>query len=709
MHKREFRLSMIMGVVISLLFIIAFAATSFRLIIDNKQVSSVLIKESNKKVYLALGDILKLNGFSVDWNSKFKKITAKKSKNVYEFYVNQKYYFYNKTKKTLSEKVILDKGKSYILGKDIASILQYSYSEDKSKKLIKLTTKKFASSQPQKLTSRGNVQRNVSESIHLTEIKYSIENDKFLLYIKTSSAASYKDYKLTKPDRIVIDVLNTVDNLNNNVININQRGILRVRHALNKTDKGEIFSRVVIDYDAMIVKSYKIQKKDNQLEVIVSLPININNNTNIDSSQIDNSQTNNNQLPSSDIPADNGQVINGNPYRVQKIDVKSSNNVSTITMDYSPIVGTEIYRVDDSFVVLKLQNAYIDTSNGTLYNVNDGVIDYFVVNNLDDKSMQVLFSTKAKFYLLNKLSNKIEIVFSDQYGTLKTDANGNLVLDSPFITNINYDYNVNTNVIKLRSKGALTISDDVHKLKDLNIITAIYSTYENDTNVISITINPEYVATVSTDNAHMIFGFSKKPQAKKKLKIFIDPGHGGSDPGAIYSKIVNGKKVSFNEKDLNLDISLRLKEKLKSMGYEVHMSRETDKFVDLYDRTKMANSLNADLFISIHNNATENSQTRGTMVLYNPNENPNNFISNKQFAQIVLDQIIKEVGTQNKGIMARPNLAVLRTSDMPAVLVEVAFGTNSADLELLLNDSFKENVAQAIANAVDYININFKK
>lgn len=173
-------------------------------------------------------------------------------------------------------------------------------------------------------------------------------------------------------------------------------------------------------------------------------------------------------------------------------------------------------------------------------------------------------------------------------------------------------------------------------------------------------------------------------------------------------KIVNGKKVTYHEKDFNLDIALKLKEKLKSLGYEVYMSRETDKFVDLYDRTKVANSLNVDLFISIHNNAVDNPQTRGTMVLYKE-KNLNSFISDKQFAQIVLDYIIKEVGTQNKGIVERPNLVVLKTSNMPAILVEVAFGTNQDDLNLLLSDSFKDAVAKAIAGAVEFINTTYKK
>lgn len=290
---------------------------------------------------------------------------------------------------------------------------------------------------------------------------------------------------------------------------------------------------------------------------------------------------------------------------------------------------------------------------------------------------------------------------------MKLYQRNGLVISSPFVSDISYTYDSTTNVIKIGSRSPITISDDVYSLKG-TIVTSVYSVYQDDGCIITIVVNPDYIASVTKGDKNIIIGFSQKPKPKNKLKIFIDPGHGGSDPGAIYTKIVNGKKVTYHEKDFNLDIALKLKEKLKSLGYEVYMSRETDKFVDLYDRTKVANSLNVDLFISIHNNAVDNPQTRGTMVLYKE-KNLNSFISDKQFAQIVLDYIIKEVGTQNKGIVERPNLVVLKTSNMPAILVEVAFGTNQDDLNLLLSDSFKDAVAKAIAGAVEFINTTYKK
>lgn len=694
-------------VVFSLLFVSVFASTSYKLFVDGKQVGSVKILEYNKTVYLTLADFFRYKGFVVSYDSKAKKVTAKKSKDTYEFYIDKTYYYYNKTKKTLLGKTFIKSGKSYILGKDIASIFQYSYQEDKTKRIIKLTSKKTLANNPRKnasspktLASRGDVRKTEVETIYLSDLKYSFESSKFTLLISTSRPATYKDYKLSNPDRIVIDILNTVDNLQNNIIQVGKGGILRIRHALNKTSTGEPFSRVVIDYDAGLIKSYRVSKVDSQIKVEIDLPKTVENKTNIDSSI--NSADNNSQEIST-TPSQESY----SPYRIQKVNITSSDGFTAAEMDIFPTVVSEIYRTDESFVVLSLKGAQFNLDNGSLFQVNDGILDYYVLTNIDENNAQVIFSTKAKVFILNKLGNQLEVVFANQYGNMKLYQGNVIIISSPFISNINYTYDTTNNVIKIVSKSPITVSDDVYSLKG-TIVTSVYSVYQDDGCVITILVNPDYIASITKGDKNIIIGFSQKPKPKKKLKIFIDPGHGGSDPGAIYTKIVNGKKVTYNEKDFNLDIALRLKNKLKSLGHEVYMSRETDKFVDLYDRTKMANNLNVDLFISIHNNAIDNPQTRGTMVLYKE-KSLNSFISDKQFAQIVLDYIIKEVGTQNKGIIERPNLVVLKTSNMPAILVEVAFGTNQDDLNLLLNDSFKDAVAKAIADAIEFINTNYRR
>ena len=687
-----------------LIFISAFAATSYKLYVDGKLISSVKILENKGNVYLALADFLRLKGFKVSYNSKTKSVLGKNSKDTYQFYVDKAFYYYNKNKKTLSTKVFINGGKSYILAKDIALIFGYLIQIDKMKNMVSLNTKKlqFSDSSSSKkqpsntLTSRSSLPRTVQESNYIADIRYTIENNKFILIVSATQTLSYKTYKLFNPDRIVLDVLNSIDNLPNNRIEINKNGVFRIRHAQNIDSSGNKFSRIVIDYDSSLIKDYKILNNGNQVKIEIDLPKVIESKTNIDSSEVYQSKDSQSSNASSQI------------YMIQKIDVIPSDGFTLAKIEISPTVVSDIYRADESFVVLNLKGAQFSVQNNNFYQVNDGRVDFYVLSNIDQNNSQIIFSSKAKVFVLNKLDGKLEVVFADQYSSLRLNPPSSLVLSSPFVSQINYFYDQNSNIIKLESQYPITIADDVYSLQG-SVITTVYSVYQEDKCVVYIQINPDYVTNINKNGSNIIISFLQKLQKpQKKLKIFIDPGHGGSDPGAIYTKVVDGKKVTYNEKDFNLDISLKLKEKLKNRGYEVFMSREKDEFVDLYDRTKMANSLNADLFISIHNNAIDNSSVRGTMVLYKEKQQ-NGIIPDKQFAQIVLDSIIKQVGTQNKGIVERPNLVVLRTSNMPAVLVEVAFGTNPQDLDLLLSDSFKDAVAKAIADAVEYINTNYNR
>jgi N-acetylmuramoyl-L-alanine amidase len=140
------------------------------------------------------------------------------------------------------------------------------------------------------------------------------------------------------------------------------------------------------------------------------------------------------------------------------------------------------------------------------------------------------------------------------------------------------------------------------------------------------------------------------------IKVVIDPGHGGSNPGAVYGNV--------NEKDLNLKVSKILKDKLTASGVTVYMTRTDDRDVGLYTRAEIANKLNADLFISIHHNASPNTSAQGIMTLYYPTANDKVF-NGKKLAQIVQKHLVNSLKTRDWGIIPRPNLVVIRQTRMP--------------------------------------------
>lgn len=183
--------------------------------------------------------------------------------------------------------------------------------------------------------------------------------------------------------------------------------------------------------------------------------------------------------------------------------------------------------------------------------------------------------------------------------------------------------------------------------------------------------------------------------------IFIDPGHGGSDPGALGK--VDGQTV-VNEKDVNLSVSLKLWEYLKSAGANVDMTRYADVRVELKDRPAMANNLGAYIFVSIHNNSNVSPVPNGTEVLYSEKASEEGcIIKSKELADEIQKEMVSELGTYNRGARQSPELAVLRLSKMPAVIVEGAFISNEKDRAYMMTDEYIERYAKAVA--IGIINI----
>lgn len=186
----------------------------------------------------------------------------------------------------------------------------------------------------------------------------------------------------------------------------------------------------------------------------------------------------------------------------------------------------------------------------------------------------------------------------------------------------------------------------------------------------------------------------KEEPKPKEVIVVIDPGHGGEDIGAY-----NG---TLYEKDINLDISLRMGKLLEESGIKVVYTRETDIFLDLGPRIDIANNLGATLFISVHNNSMpNNSQYRGTETLYCPPVNAKySKMDGRKLAIIVQKELVNTLKTVDNGIILRPNLAVIRKTQMPAVIAEIAYISNASDRAKLKDNTFRQKAANALANAV---------
>ena len=180
------------------------------------------------------------------------------------------------------------------------------------------------------------------------------------------------------------------------------------------------------------------------------------------------------------------------------------------------------------------------------------------------------------------------------------------------------------------------------------------------------------------------------------IKIFIDPGHGGPDPGAVG----NGVTEEF----VNLNVSLELLRLLRNAGFDARIYRTTsdenvleNKNADLRSRANKANQWGADYFISIHTNSSENTAAQGVEAyVYRLGT------ASERLAQSIVNSVSENLGSVNRGVM-QANFAVLRRTNMPAVLVELGYLTNSTEALNLNSPAWQRAVANAIFEGiVDY-------
>lgn len=197
--------------------------------------------------------------------------------------------------------------------------------------------------------------------------------------------------------------------------------------------------------------------------------------------------------------------------------------------------------------------------------------------------------------------------------------------------------------------------------------------------------------TVAWDPATATVSISSLPEdaaPNGSPLVVLDPGHGGDHNGAEYGGV--------KEKDLNLAIASKTASLLEAEGVTVRMTRSIDQSVDLYARSGLANTLGADLFVSVHCNASvEHNDALGVYTCaYSQGTD------GWQLAQILRETMLDATGAADFGMEERPNLAVLRTAQVPAALVECGFMSTPSELALLTQPEYQDKLARGIADGI---------
>lgn len=192
------------------------------------------------------------------------------------------------------------------------------------------------------------------------------------------------------------------------------------------------------------------------------------------------------------------------------------------------------------------------------------------------------------------------------------------------------------------------------------------------------------------------FVYAPALDTRLRKVVVLDPGHGGSDPGA--------SGIGCNEADLNWNITIACKEELEKFGIKVYLTRtENQTLKSLSERSKVAKEKNADVLVSIHCNSYINENAHGTEVYQSIHEE-------KRFGKLaydVIDILTKDIGTKSRGVKTRlmsdgtdDYYGVIRTCDRPAILVECAFITSPADIDKIASAEGKIKAGKAIAHGI---------
>jgi len=319
-----------------------------------------------------------------------------------------------------------------------------------------------------------------------------------------------------------------------------------------------------------------------------------------------------------------------------------------------------------------------------------GDAQHFAIIDKNNSQIQSLFSMKSA------LNSAVDEINDDRTHSMK------LVFSKPVIYGIErnsggidiYLYNVDkNNAGSLRhsfifeSTNMVALKNGGYKLSILNRDGDIINVHAGaDGKTIRIKEKVAHGQLASIQSSPLPTIEQAAPSKKSgRHYVVLDPGHGGSDCGALRNNI--------SEKSITLDVSKRVEAILKKKGYEVVMTRYGDDTVSLQDRVDISENINPDIFVSIHVNSSNSESPNGLETHY--------YKSNSlQLAKTVHASLLNNINAGNRGLF-KSKFYVINHTTAPAILVEIGFLSNPYERAQLVTESRKQATANAIAEGID--------
>ena len=270
----------------------------------------------------------------------------------------------------------------------------------------------------------------------------------------------------------------------------------------------------------------------------------------------------------------------------------------------------------------------------------------------------------------------------------------NVIFEDGIILNVNEEINLEE-IAKLQTSE---LTDILWSVRDGSIATVnenltLTGLQEGTTFLVGQVGNKYHIRELYISNPELVVQqySSRGDMRKSQYVVYLDPGHGGSDPGAIGNGII--------EKDIVLNIALDVKRQLENVGVKVVMSRESDVYVALKERSSGANAVSADIFVSIHMNSATATSAYGIETYYMKSQD-------YKLAENMQRRLMQYISTIDRGVKYA-DFHVLRETAMASALIECGFISNPGEANKLKQPSTQKNLAEAITNgAFDYLKAN---
>lgn len=386
------------------------------------------------------------------------------------------------------------------------------------------------------------------------------------------------------------------------------------------------------------------------------------------------------------------------------LNIATSDGSDKIELSSSGEMNYEYYYLSDpKRLVIKAKYAKLKPEDEQKFSkrnrlINSKYFDFLSVSQSEQTVTLNLFIKKdVNTDNLNITTTKNTLLVNEKAGVASNNGN---------VSNKSFSFNIDrkTGTININSKNVKADTSSSNRIKleipksDLTLSTGymnvsgsvVKSAYveQDATNyVVTIELNDRVTYNVSKTSSSTIISLNKA--ARTTPIIVLDAGHGGKDSGAVNSTL------GLREKDLNLQMILKLGAKLSQRGYNVQYTRTEDNFLELMEIPRIGNSYDPDIFISIHQNSAKTSTPYGLETYY---YKPSN--DSQPLAKSIHTKLISQSGAFDRGVKTAP-FVVIKHSSSPAVLIEVGFISNYAEAPKLATDSYQEILTNAIADGVD--------